>query len=117
MAREAEVDAIIATWTRQRTKQDAMQAIGAAGIPAGAVFDTMELHNEPSFEARGIMQVMQHPVHRPFKMPGWPVRVDGHTARLKPSPVLGEHTAPVLVHWLGLSEQDVADLRAAGAVG
>jgi formyl-CoA transferase len=117
VAREAEVDAIIASWTRQHTKRDAMQAVGSAGIPAGAVFDTMELQNEPSFETRGIMQVMPHPVHRPFKMPGWPVRVDGQTARVKASPVLGEHTDMVLVHWLGLTDADVADLRAAGAVG
>ena len=114
---EEEVDAIIAAWTRQHSKHDAMQAVGAAGIPAGAVFDTMELNNDPSFEARGIMQVMPHPVHRAFKMPGWPVRVDGKTARVKPSPVLGEHTGAVLVHWLGLTEADVADLRAVGAIG
>jgi formyl-CoA transferase len=115
--REAEVDAIISAWTRQHTKRDAMQAVGAVGVPAGAVFDTQELRDEPSFETRGIMQVMQHPVHHPFKMPGWPVRVDGQTARVHSSPVLGEHTAPVLVHWLGLTEADVDDLRAAGAVG
>jgi crotonobetainyl-CoA:carnitine CoA-transferase CaiB-like acyl-CoA transferase len=116
LEREPEVDAIIGAWTRQHSKRDAMQAIGAAGIPAGAVFDTMELHADPSFEARGIMQVMQHPVYRPCKMPGWPVRVDGQTARVKPSPVLGEHPESVLVHWLGLTEADVAQLRTAGAI-
>ncbi|MDR3537974.1 MAG: CoA transferase [Acetobacteraceae bacterium] len=107
VVREAEVDAIIATWTRSRSKQAAMEAVGGVGVPAGAVFDTMELHDEPSFEARGIMQVMQHPVHQPFKMPSWPVRVDGQTARVKPSPTLGQHTDTVLVYWLGLTEADV----------
>ena len=77
LAREAEVDEIIAAWTRTHTKHDAMRAIGDAGIPAGAVLDTMELQNDQSFEDRGIMQVMRHPLHRDFKMPGWPVRVDG----------------------------------------
>ena len=117
LEREAEVDAIISAWTRQRSKRDAMEAIGAAGIPAGAVFDTMELHEEPSFEARGIMQVMEHPQYRPFKMPGWPVLVDGKAARVKSSPTLGEHTSTVLVHWLGLTEADVQELRTAGAIG
>ena len=54
-----------------------MAQVGGAGIPAGAVLDTMELQNDPTFEQRGIMQVMQHPKHGPFKMPAWPVRVDG----------------------------------------
>ncbi|MBN8925641.1 MAG: CoA transferase [Rhodospirillales bacterium] len=117
LAREAEVDEIIATWTRRHTKQEAMRAIGAVGVPAGAVFDTLELHDEPSFEQRGIMQVMQHPQYRPFKMPAWPVWVDGKAARVGASPMLGEHTDGVLVQWIGLSEADVADLRAAGAIG
>ena len=59
---EAEVDAIITEWTRQHTKEEAMeQLISGVGVPAGAVFDTMELQNDPSFEERGIMQVMEHP--------------------------------------------------------
>ena len=34
---------MIAEWTRQHSKHEAMGIIGAAGIPAGAVLDTMEL--------------------------------------------------------------------------
>jgi len=94
-----------------------MQRIGAAGIPAGAVLDTMELQNDESFERRGIMQVMHHPVHGDFKMPAWPVRVDGKPSRIASSPVLGQHTEEVLTNWLGLSEADRAALRSSGALG
>ena len=116
LQREPEVDEIIAAWTRTRTKHEAMRAVGDAAIPAGAVLDTMELHDDKTFEDRGIMQVMRHPVHRDFKMPGWPVRVDGKPPALKPSPVLGEHTDAVLHEWLGLNAQAVEALRADGAV-
>src|SRR5882724_4244071 len=44
--REAEVDAIINEWTRQHTKEEAMTLISGVGVPAGAVFDTMELQND-----------------------------------------------------------------------
>ena len=117
VAREAEVDAVIAAWTRTRTKQDVMRQVGEAGIPAGAVLDTQELQDDVTFEQRGIMQTMTHPVHRPFKMPGWPVRVDGKPSTVKPSPVLGQHTDTVLAEWLGLSADDVGKLRADGALG
>ena len=45
------------------SKHEAMAQVGGAGIPAGAVLDTMELQNDPTFEQRGIMQMMQHPKH------------------------------------------------------
>ena len=93
-----------------------MRLIGAAGIPAGAVLDTMELQNDPSFEQRGIMQVMHHKVHGDFKMPAWPVRVDGKPSRIVASPILGEHTAEVLGSWLGLGEADVSELRRDGVL-
>ena len=114
--REKEVDEIIAAWTRGRSKHDAMRAVGEAGIPAGAVLDTMELQNDQSFQDRGILQVMKHPIHRDFKMPGWPVRVDGKPPVLTASPVLGAHTDMVLDEWLGLNAQAIEALRANGAV-
>ncbi|HTB43579.1 MAG TPA: CoA transferase [Acetobacteraceae bacterium] len=111
-----ELDAIIEAWTRSRSKHEAMAQVGGAGIPAGAVLDTMELQNEPTFEQRGIMQVMQHSKHGPFKMPAWPVRVDGKPPRVKPSPILGEHTANVLTGWLGLSDAEVETLKGQGVL-
>jgi formyl-CoA transferase len=112
---EAEVDAIVSEWTRKHTKEEAMTLISGVGVPAGAVFDTMELQNDPSFEKRGIMQVMEHP-NGPFKMPTWPVRIDGETARIKPSPSLGEHSAEVLSTWLGLGADEIAGLKSDGVL-
>ena len=115
--REAEIDEMISAWTRQHSKQDVMRMVGAAGVPAGAVLDTMELHNDESFERRGIMQTMQHPKVGPFKMPTWPVRFDGKPAEVKPSPILGENTGDVLKSWLGKSDTDVAKLKAGKIAG
>ena len=75
---EKELDAIIGEWTRQHDKREAMEKLIAVGVPSGAVFDTMELQNEPSFEERGIMQTVQHH-NGDYKMATWPVRVDGKT--------------------------------------
>src|SRR5215472_18211560 len=57
---EAEVDEIVTSWTRQRTKHEAMAQLSAVGVPAGAVLDTQELVDEPSFYERGILQQMTH---------------------------------------------------------
>jgi crotonobetainyl-CoA:carnitine CoA-transferase CaiB-like acyl-CoA transferase len=115
--RAAEVDEIIAAWTRTHTKEEAMTIIGAAGVPAGAVFDTLELMNDPSLAERGIMQTIQHPTTGAVKMPAWPVRFDGTPARVKPSPLLGQHSAEVLGGWLGIGAQEIEALRQEGIVG
>ena len=115
--RDGEVDEIIAAWTRGLSKLDAMKMVGEAGIPAGAVLDTEELNADVTFEERGVMQTMVHPVHRPFKMPAWPVRVDGKATRLKSSPMLGEHTDQVISDWLGLNAAAIEALKTDGTVG
>ena len=114
--RAAEVDEIIAAWTRQHSKEEAMKIIGEAGVPAGAVFDTLELMNEPSLEARGIMQTIEHPTTGKVKMPAWPVRFDGTPPKVMPSPLLGQHNAEVLGSWLGLGAQDVDALKQEGII-
>jgi formyl-CoA transferase len=113
--REAEVDAIITEWTRRHTKEEAMALVSGVGVPAGAVFDTMELQQDPTFDERGIMQVMEHP-NGAFKMPTWPVRVDGKPARLTPSPLLGQHSALVLNDWLGIGAGEIAGLKSEGVL-
>ncbi len=114
--RAAEVDEIIAQWTRQHSKEDAMKIIGQAGVPAGAVFDTLELMNDPSLAERGIMQKIKHPTTGEVTMPAWPVRFDGAPARVKPSPLLGQHNAEILGGWLGIGTAEVEALRAEGIV-
>jgi formyl-CoA transferase len=110
LEREAEVNGIIAQWTREHTKEEAMALLSGAGVPAGAVFDSMELTNEPSFWARGILQEMRHGDWK-MTMPTWPVRFDGALTPIKPAPLLGEHTAAALADWLGLGPQEVDALR------
>jgi formyl-CoA transferase len=113
---EEEVDALIANWTRQHDKHEAMRLISAVGVPAGAVLDTMELHNDPDFERRGIMQVMRHPACGDFKMPAWPVRFGGNTLPVAPAPLLGEHNDAVLGDWLGLGAAELKKLHEDGVI-
>ena len=112
-----EVNGMIAEWTRQHEKKEAMEIIGAAGIPAGAVLDTMELSTDPTFEMRGIMPVIDHPKVGKFKMVSWPVRHGGKPPPVAPAPLLGANNDDVLASWLGLGANDIAGLRAGGVVG
>ncbi|HEV2189473.1 MAG TPA: CoA transferase [Stellaceae bacterium] len=110
-----EVNAMVTAWTRQHTKKEAMEILGAAGIPSGAVYDTGDLLAEPTFQSRGIIQTQHHP-NGDFRMPTFPVRFDGKPPQITRSPLLGEHTNEVFGSWLGLGAGDVAGLKDEGVI-
>jgi formyl-CoA transferase len=109
--REAEVDEMIASWTRKHDKHECMRVIGAAGIPAGAVMDTKELVEDKSFHERAILPLIPHPVVKDHRVPAWPVRHNGAPPPVLTSPLLGEHTQDVLSNWLGMKASDIDMLK------
>ena len=109
--RREEVDTIVSDWTRKHDKHEAMNLVGAATIPSGAVMDTMELANDQTFVQRGIRQVMHHPQIGDYTMSGWPVRFSGETLPIKAAPLLGQHNAEVLEDWLGMDNDKIGGLR------
>ncbi|HXC29374.1 MAG TPA: CoA transferase [Stellaceae bacterium] len=115
VAHQHELDAIIGEWTKQHDKRASMEKLIAVGVPSGAVFDTQELIDEPTFEQRGFMQNVKHHSGE-YKMASWPVRVDGKSVRVKGSPALGGDTADVLHSWLGIDAGGVAALKSEGVL-
>ena len=115
-ARRSEIDDLIMPWTRQRTKDEAMELIGRSGVPAGAVFDFKELSENPDFEQREIMQWIDHPTLGRVKMLAWPVKMSGNNVSLEAAPLLGQHTETVLSEWLGLSPETIEELSRNGAI-
>jgi len=61
---------------------------------------------------------MDHPRAGKVRMVGAPVRLSETPGSVRtPAPMLGEHTDLVLRELLGLAAEDIAALRAAGAIG
>ncbi len=115
-AHKAEINALLEPWTLERTKTEAMDIIGGAGVPCGAIYDTLELSENPDFEKRGIFQWIDHPTRGKVKMPAWPVKMSGNDIKVEPAPLLGEHNEEILSDWLGMSPDEIAQLKAEGAV-
>ena len=113
--REA-LDEIISAWTRARTKHQVMAELGKAGVPCGAVLDTAEILDDPHLNARGQIHTIEHATRGRLRLPGCPVRLSASPAPTTPPPLAGQHTAEVLAELLGLSTDEIADLRARGVV-
>jgi formyl-CoA transferase len=111
-----EVGQIIAEWTRGRTKVEAMEALGQAGVPAGAVFDTFELSQDPYLRRRGMFVTVQHPQRGEFTMPGWPVKMSGSTVPVRAAPLLGQDNLEVYGRLLDLEPQELELLHEEGVI-
>ncbi|HET9902167.1 MAG TPA: CoA transferase [Xanthobacteraceae bacterium] len=107
-----EINRLIAAWTIKHTKHEAMRILGEAGVPCGAVLDTMELWSDPSLRARGIFATVHHPVRGEFVMPGWPVKMSDSQVAVSSAPLLGADNAAVYGEWLGLSQGELDKLKA-----
>ena len=112
-----DVDGVIMPWMLTQEKRTAMELLNHAGVPAGAVYDTGDLMNDPSLRATGMLSEVTHPQRGRVVIPGWPVKMSGSDVMpVKCPPLLGEHTSSVLRETLGLSDSDIDELRISGAI-
>ena len=79
-ANHDEVDRLLTEFTRSRTKREVMQTLGDAGVPAGAVYDTLELTEDQALQDREMIVTVDHPERGKFTLPGWPVKMSDSTS-------------------------------------
>lgn len=112
------VDAELAAWAADRELGPTVEALVAAGVPAGSARDPRTIATHPQLVARGFFEELDHPVCGPQAFAGLPFRfasVDRWLTR--PAPTMGEHDEEVLGGELGLSADELARLTAAEVIG
>ena len=112
---EQELDAIVANWTSEQRPKSLEAQLLAAGIVAARVNPLYDLYAEPDpyLLATGFVQGVDHPEAGPSWLPGPPWRFSGAVdTRLRPSPLVGEHSREVLTTELGLSDAEYNGLVA-----
>ncbi|EDP65739.1 hypothetical protein BAL199_02904 [alpha proteobacterium BAL199] len=88
----------------------------AEGIPAGPIFDILEMHQDPQTIAREMVPTVDHPVAGNVQTIGLPIKFQGTPGKVAmPSPLFGQHTAEVLAE-LGYTEAEIEALAAGNAV-
>jgi crotonobetainyl-CoA:carnitine CoA-transferase CaiB-like acyl-CoA transferase len=118
-ARHDELDDRLAVWTAGQANHAVEARLAAAGVPVAALLHVEEMYGEPQLVARGYFQAIEHPLTGVHRHPGWPMRFSfgPGTAHAGPAPMLGQHNGEVLGGLLGLSDDELDRLRAAGVIG
>ncbi|WP_448476774.1 CaiB/BaiF CoA transferase family protein [Pseudoxanthomonas mexicana] len=101
---------------RARGRHAWLTVLEAAGIPCGPVNDLAEVFADPQVRARGMIVETAHPQVDTVPLVGSPLKLSATPVEPpRAPPMLGEHTFDVLRE-AGFSEDEIATLRANGAV-
>lgn len=110
------LDDVIGGWTRQHHLDEALQLLEAADVPSGRIYTAANIHNDPHYQARGMLESHVLPDGQWVEFPGIIPKLSatpGKTQWLGPE--LGEHTQEVLAS-IGIDADGFQQLRTQGVV-
>jgi formyl-CoA transferase len=110
------IDEAIAAFTSSRPSAEVLAHLEAAEVPCGKIYSAKDIHEDPHFRARQMIEPHELKDGTQLDLPGIAPKFSetpGETRWL--GPALGEHTAEVLAA-LGLDEAAVEALRKEGVV-
>ncbi len=116
MNNRLELEAVLNGYFRQRSTGAWIEALEAAGVPAGPVLSITDMHQDPQALAREMVVETEHPRAGPVKTIGAPVKFHGSPGGVKrPAPLFGQHTREVLAQ-AGFTTEKIDSFIAKGAV-
>src|SRR5262249_28595578 len=113
------IDREISTWCTQRSADEIIDRLWPAGVPVAKVIMPHELIGNPQLDARGFFEQVPHPVTGLNLHGGYPVRFSAGPERLhrRHAPTLGQDNEAILRDLLGLSDDEIRQLRRDGIIG
>jgi len=101
---------------KKRTSAEWLNALEKAKVPAGPVFDVLQMHADPQTRAREMVVEVDHTSVGRVKTLGAPVKFSATPGGVhRSAPIFGEHTEEVLREH-GFSSADIERMAAKGAV-
>jgi formyl-CoA transferase len=116
-AHQAELDDIIATWTRTMTIAELEALMVAHGVPAGRLYAPQDMFDDPHFAAREAIIEVPHPHYGKVRMQGvFPKMSKTPGAVARPAPARVGADNAVVYAAAGLSQAEIADLTKRGII-
>jgi crotonobetainyl-CoA:carnitine CoA-transferase CaiB-like acyl-CoA transferase len=115
--RQAEVDRELSAFLAGMDPQTVMEKLEGAGIPAGRVLNTVDIHDDPHLAERGFWVELPHPRMPAWKQPrsAWQLR-EAKPEMRRHAPLFGEHNDEILRGLVGLGDAEMADLERTGVI-
>jgi crotonobetainyl-CoA:carnitine CoA-transferase CaiB-like acyl-CoA transferase len=110
------IDAAIGAWTAARTLDQVLDVLEPAAVPAGRVYTAADIHADPHYAARGMIEQHRLADGQPVDLPGIVPKLSATPGRTRwVGPALGADTREVLAT-IGIEGEAFDALRAKGIV-
>lgn len=117
VAHRAELVPLIRQATVFKTTAQWVDELERAGVPCGPINDLAQVFADPQVQARQLAVELPHALAGMVSLVASPIRLSETPVEYRYAPpLLSEHTEAVLGRVLGLAQDEVAKLRAAGVV-
>ena len=106
------LDEIVGAWTQDHDAITLTETLQEAGIAAAPVMKGEDIFNDPHYQERELLELVDHPSAGVYFLPGaaWKMSATPGVVRW-PSPRLGEHNDFVFGELLGMASQDIEQLN------
>ncbi|AZM97587.1 MAG: CoA transferase [Gammaproteobacteria bacterium] len=109
---------ILSEHFKRDTAEAWVKKISNVRVPVGLINDIADALAEPQVDARGMLVNIPHSLNPDFKMVGSPIHLsDTPVEYRRPAPLLGQDTNDVLTEYLGLSPEQLSQLKNDGVLG
>jgi formyl-CoA transferase len=116
VARVAELDAAIGTWTATRTVEEVLKALDEASVPAGKIYTVADIAADPHYRARGMVESLRMQDGTELAVPGIVPKLSRTPGQhRRHAPGIGQDTDAVLAE-IGLTPRQIAELRDRGVI-
>ena len=117
-ARQPEIDAAIAAWTRTQSPEAAMTILQQRGVPAGAVMNQADAFADPHIRDRGFFREASQEDCGTHLYPGPLYKMSETPLSIRRGPVMfGQDNEYVYRELLGYTADEYAAFEAAGHIG
>jgi formyl-CoA transferase len=106
----------IEQWTMTKNKFEVMDICNGLDVPVGPILSMKEIAEEPSLRETGTVVEVDHPTRGKYLTVGNPIKMSDSITEVTRAPLLGEHTDEILRKELGYRENEIADIKASGAI-
>lgn len=111
------VQEIVSRWIGSKDMADLKQMLDTIGVPISPIYSIEDIFNDPQYQARENIVEVEHPRLGSIKIPNVVPRFSETPGAIRHrAPELGEHNEEIFCGQLGLSDDDLRQLKEKGVI-